>query len=215
MFTGIIAYVGRVCGVAGSAGGKRLSIDLGPLAEGLSPGDSVAVSGACLTAATLDASVAGFDVIPETLSRTKLEHLRPGAKVNLERALRFGAGLEGHLVQGHVDGLAKVRSIRGGEGEHRIEFAAAKVLTDQMVPKGSVAIDGVSLTLAHVGPGVFAVALIPTTLSATTLADLRAGDEVNIETDVIGKYVLGYLQNLRGSNGGGITLEKLRETGFI
>ena len=215
MFTGIIRHVGVVRDIRPSAEGRRLTIDLGPLAEHLRAGDSVAVSGACLTVAALAGSAASFDVVAETLSRTRLGRLRPGQRVNLERSLRVGEALEGHLVQGHVDGLAMVKAIRR-RGEWLVEFSAPRDLTDQMAPKGSIAVDGVSLTLVDVSAGTFSVALIPTTLAETTLADLKVGDPVNIETDVIGKYVRRYLQQAGPQPGtsGGLTLEKLKDAGF-
>ncbi len=209
MFTGIIRQIGRLRSTAPTPAGRSLTLELGSLAGELSHGDSLAVNGACLTAAALTGETGRFDVVRETLERTTLGRLVAGDRVNLEPALRLGDGLDGHLVQGHVDGLARVSDIRTG-GEWRITFAADTELTDQMVPKGSVAIDGVSLTLAEVADGRFAVALIPTTLADTTLAQLAAGDEVNIETDLIGKYVRRYLPG----PGGGLTMDKLRQAGF-
>ena len=172
--------------------------------------DSVAVSGACLTVAAVEGSEAEFDVVAETLQRTTLGGLRAGAKVNLERSLKLSDGLDGHLVQGHVDGVAEVRAIRRG-GRWEVEFASVE-LSRQMIAKGSVAIDGVSLTLLEVGAGSFSVALIPTTLEKTTLGELAVGSKVNVEVDVIGKYVRKCLQQL--TTGGGLTLEKLRQAGF-
>jgi len=212
MFTGIIRHVGTVRTVAAQAGGKRLGIDLGPLAAGLAEGDSVAVNGACLTAAAVASSRAEFDAVAETLGCTTLGDLRPGGKVNLERSLSAGDAIDGHLVQGHVDGVAEVRGITRG-GQWTVEFAAPAELTDLMVPKGSVAIDGVSLTLVAVAANSFSVTLIPTTLAGTALADLAAGSKVNVETDVIGKYVRKHLANL-GASPGGLTLDKLRNAGF-
>lgn len=215
MFTGIVRHVGSVKSVRPSGGGSRLAIDLGPLAEGLRQGDSVAVNGACLTATDLQGAAAEFDVISETLSHTTLGTLRPGAKVNLERALAAGDTLDGHLVQGHIDGTAAVRTIKH-DGQWTIEFSAQAELLGQMVSKGSVTIDGVSLTLANVSTDRFSVALIPTTLADTTLANLTAGVKVNVETDVIGKYVLRYLQQIAsGQAGGGLSLEALRQAGFM
>jgi riboflavin synthase len=211
MFTGIIRQIGRLRSTANSAAGRSLTIELGSLAGELAHGDSLAVNGACLTAAELTGETGRFDVVRETLERTTLGRLGAGDRVNLEPALRLGDGLDGHLVQGHVDGLARVSDLRTG-GQWRITFAADKELTDQMVTKGSVAIDGVSLTLAEVADGQFAVALIPTTLADTTLARLAVGDEVNIETDLIGKYVRRYLPGAGG--GGGLTMETLRQAGF-
>jgi len=213
MFSGIVQHIGLIRQVATSGAGRRLAIDVGPLAEGLAPGDSIAVTGACLSAVQVRGSVADFDVVAETLSRTTLGTLRNGSRVNLERPLRLGKGLEGHLVQGHVDGVARVRTILPREG-HVVEFQAGKDLTESMVPKGSVAVDGVSLTLIDVADGSFSVALVPITLEKTTLGQLAPGSQVNIETDVIGKYVLRHLHSLGGHPGGVLTLEKLREAGF-
>ena len=212
MFTGIIQHVGAVRGVEVGKSGARLTIDLGPLHQPLREGDSVAVNGACLTVASLGEAAAEFDVIAETLRLTTLGELRAGASVNLERALAIGAGLDGHMVQGHVDGVAAVSKVHRGD-QWLVELTAGRDLTDLMVTKGSVAIDGVSLTLTSVGTDRFGVALIPTTLRATTLGDVGVGRRVNIETDVIGKYVLRYLRTLAGG-GGGVTLDKLREAGF-
>lgn len=213
MFTGIIRHVGAVRDVRPAGDGLRLTIDLGPLAEGLGEGDSVAVSGACLTVCGQSGAEASFDVVAETVSRTTLSDLRAGAKVNLERSLAVGATLDGHFVQGHVDGVATVRSIDRGANAWRTEFAAPQDVTDTLVAKGSVAVDGVSLTVADVGKDTFSVALIPTTLTETTLADLAVGNRVNVETDVIGKYVRRCIEQIAGS-GGGLTMDKLREAGF-
>ncbi len=214
MFTGIVRHVGVVRSVSGGAGGERLAIDLGPLAEGLSEGGSVAVSGACLTVSAIRAGEAEFDVTGETLSKTTLGSLRGGSKVNLELPLKPADALDGHLVQGHVDGVAEVRTVRSGP-THVAEFAAPRELTDEMVLRGSVCIDGVSLTLTDAGDRAFSVALIPETVARTTLGELTGGSKVNVETDIIGKFVLRHLRSLaeRGG-GGGLTLEKLKEAGF-
>lgn len=213
MFTGIVRHVGRVTAVASAAGGRQLSIDLGTLAEGLALGDSVAVSGACLTAAGAAGAVAAFDVVAETLDRSTLSQLAAGSAVNLERAIPADGRLDGHIVQGHVDGTAEVADIRRGN-RWEVTFRADRELTGAMAPKGSVAVDGVSLTLAGVDVSTFTVALIPTTLVETTLADLTVGRRVNIETDVIGKYVQRYLRQLPAGEGGSLTLDKLRSAGF-
>ena len=218
MFTGIVRHVGKVIATRPSPAGRRLTIDLGPLADGLKLGDSVAVCGACLTASAIAGASAEFDVIAETLSCTKIGQLRLGSKANLERALRLGDSLDGHLVQGHVDGLARVKSIRRGD-QWVVEFTAPPEVTSLMAPKGSVAVDGVSLTLAATSDAGFSVALIPTTLSETTLPDLKVGDEVNIETDIIGKYVRRFLQQSAApgpaTSSGGLTMDKLRDAGFV
>ncbi|MFA6134260.1 MAG: riboflavin synthase [Phycisphaerae bacterium] len=216
MFTGIVQHIGSIRTVRDTPAGRALLIDLGRCAEGLAVGDSVAVNGVCLTAAELAGQAAWFDAVAQTLAMTTLGQLRSGAKVNLERAARLGQEVGGHLVQGHIDGIARVRSVRRGS-EHVIDFAAEPALTGMMVPQGSIAIDGVSLTLATAAEGRFSVALIPTTLGATTLADLQSGSAVNIETDLIGKYVLKYLRGLGESAQAaapGLTLQKLKDAGF-
>jgi riboflavin synthase len=220
MFTGIIQHVGTLRRAAPAPGGSRLTIELGPVSGGLEPGESVAVCGACLTASAIRGSEADFDVMAETLRATKLGTLRDGAKVNLERALRLGDGLDGHLVQGHVDCVATVRSIDEAPGKWVGRFAIPPEMAEQMVPKGSVAIDGVSLTIVDVPADGFTVSLIPTTLADTTLADLRAGDPVNIELDVLGKYVQRQVRAMLGGRHsnkaeGGVSIETLRDAGFL
>ncbi len=217
MFTGIIQYVGGVRAVRTVGRGRRITVDVGPIAEGLALGDSVAVDGACLTACKIDAATADFDVSAETVARTTLADIKAGAKVNLERALCLGAELDGHLVQGHVDGTGELRRVDRGADQWKVEFSAPNELTDEMVDKGSVAVCGVSLTIIAVETGLFSVSLIPTTWTATTFAGMSAGSKVNIETDVIGKYVRRYLQQITGGPGqaGGLTMEKLREAGFM
>lgn len=215
MFTGIIRQIGTVLSVSPTPAGRRLVIALGILRDRLSAGDSVAVNGACLTAAELlpDGSAA-FDAVAETLERTTLGDLAARGRVNLERALRLGEGLDGHLVQGHVDAVASVRRVDRAAGQCRITFAADAELTGQMVPKGSVAVDGVSLTLTDVQRDSFGVAVIPTTLAETTLGDARAGQRVNVEVDLIGKYVRRYLSAMAPDAAGGLTMDKLRDAGF-
>jgi riboflavin synthase alpha subunit len=211
VFTGIIQHVGRVVRVAATAPGRRLRIDVGPLAQRLGPGASLAVDGACLTLADLSGGEAELDVVPETLSRTTLGQLRPGERVNLEPALPAGAALDGHIVQGHVDGVAEVARIDRGGG-HLLGLAAGRELTDQMVAKGSVALAGVSLTLVDVADGRFSVALVPTTLERTTLVSLRISDRLNVELDIVGKYVRRHLESLTGRTA--VTIEQLRQGGF-
>ncbi len=211
MFTGIVQHVGEVVAAIPSPAGRRLRIDAGPLAPTLRPGASLAVDGACLTVAGASGRLVELDVVPETLSRTTLGELRPGSSVNLEPALPAGAPLDGHIVQGHVDGVATIARIaRGGEG-HVLALSAPTELTGQMVVKGSVALAGVSLTLAAVEAGGFSVALVPITLQRTTLGSLRISDRLNVELDIIGKYVRLHLEALAA---GGLTMEKLRRAGF-
>ncbi len=187
-------------------------IDLGPLCEDLGAGDSVAVSGACLTVTEICPPQVSFGVVPETLTKTTLGSLDAGARVNLERSLKLSDTLDGHWVQGHVDGVAEVREIRTGGG-HIVTLTAEGELICQMVPKGSVCLDGVSLTVADLSASSFSVALIPATLEQTTLGSWKVASKVNVETDVIGKYVRRHLQQLRLPPGD-LTMEKLRDAGF-
>jgi riboflavin synthase len=191
MFTGIVEGTGTVAALAAAddASGARLEVEAPFLAGDLRLGESVAVNGCCLTVA--QATAAGFaaDLVAETLRRTALGGLAAGDLVNLERPMALGGRLGGHLVQGHVDGVARVldRTAAGDGQEIRIELPAE--LQRYVVEKGSVAVDGVSLTVAGVGPGWFAVALVPHTLEVTTLGRRRPGDPVQLEVDVVAKYV--------------------------
>jgi riboflavin synthase len=186
MFTGLVAAVGRVVGVDRDAVGSRIRIDAPDVAREMALGDSVAVNGACLTVSALDGSQFAADVVPETLRRTTLGLLDAGASVNLELALRASDRLGGHVVLGHIDGVGEVRSLRD-DGE--VEFAIDDRLTRYVVEKGSIALDGVSLTVAALDGPLVTVALIPQTRRATTLGALSAGSRVNVEVDVLAKHV--------------------------
>jgi riboflavin synthase len=191
MFTGIVEGTGTVAGlaVADGGGGARLEVEAPFLAGQLGLGESVAVNGCCLTVAEPTPGGFAADLVAETLRRTALGGLAAGDSVNLERPLALGGRLGGHLVQGHVDGVAKVlERTPVGEGEEvRVELPPD--LERYVVEKGSIAVDGVSLTVAGVGPGWFAVALVPHTLEVTTLGRRRPGDPVQLEVDVVAKYV--------------------------
>lgn len=161
-----------------------------PPAEGVAAlGDSVAINGVCLTVAELRGSAARFDAIDETLARTNLGDLTAGARVNVERALRFGDRLDGHIVQGHVEATGRVRAVEQQAGQLWLEVDCGPEFAARTLPKGSVTLDGVSLTVAELGEDHFAVALIPHTLELTTLGDRAVGDRVNLEADVIGQWV--------------------------
>jgi riboflavin synthase len=215
MFTGIIQATGEIRKLTPRGGDAQLIIATGGLDMGdVALGDSIAVNGVCLTAITFDAASFTADVSGETLSRTTLGDLTVGSRVNLEKALIPTTRLGGHLVSGHVDGTATVAGIRD-EGNARIfTFTAEPALTRQMIQRGSVAIDGISLTLIAVEEGRFSVSIIPHTLQVTNLGQRRLGDTVNIETDLIGKYVLSFLEPL-GLKDGGMDRAFLAEHGFL
>ena len=189
MFSGLVVVIGEMRGLVRQGGGARLEIRCALPGEPLTCGESVAVLGACLTIAKATAGGFEADISPETLSRTTLGALRAGSRVNLERAMRLSDRLGGHLVLGHVDATVAVVSVRPAREYSTVRFALPSALAPEVAEKGSVAVDGVSLTVSRLGEGWFEVALIPTTLSETTLAALRAGDLVNLETDVLAKYV--------------------------
>jgi riboflavin synthase len=199
MFTGIVEELGLVRGVTGVGATRRLEVSAAITLDGSDLGASVAVNGVCLTVVERTPDGFAFDVGPETLERTALSRLLVGDLVNLERPLRLGATLGGHLVLGHVDGVAVVTDVTRVESTARVRFSLPGTdLAPLRVPKGSVAVDGVSLTIAALDDSGFEVVLIPHTLGVTNLGRLGRGQGVNIETDVIGKYVLRSL-TLRGT----------------
>jgi riboflavin synthase len=189
LFTGIVRELGRVAALEGGEDGVRLVVEAPETSRAVAVGDSVAVGGVCLTATEVKNGSIAFHAVPETLDRSSLGRLGEGARVNVEPALRAGDPLGGHYVQGHVDAVGRVRSV-APEGEGlRMWIEAPEAALRYCVEKGSVALDGVSLTVAQVAEDALAVALVPHTLEATTLGSLGPGDEVNIEADVLAKYV--------------------------
>jgi riboflavin synthase len=191
VFTGIVEEIGIVRELARKGDVTRLAVAATVACDGSDLGASVAVNGVCLTVAARAASELVFEVGPETLTRTALGRLAGGGRVNLERPLRFGGALGGHLVLGHVDGVGTVEAVTRVESTARVRIALGDPdLAPLLIPQGSVAVDGVSLTVAALTGTTFEVMLIPHTLSVTTLGALGAGQAVNIETDVIGKYVV-------------------------
>ncbi len=189
MFTGIVEEVGTVKHIAATGSGSRLEIACARVMEGLEVDGSVAVAGACLTVVSRDDRSFASDVVPETLARTNLGSLTRGSRVNLERAATPTTALGGHFVQGHVDATARLVA-REAEGEGaRLRFALPKELARYVVQKGFITVDGVSLTVARLGKTFFEIALIPHTARQTTLGTLRVGERVNLEVDVLAKYV--------------------------
>lgn len=214
MFSGIIEEIGRIAAISDSGDGRRLKISAKTVLTDVKLGDSISVSGCCLTVTQFSADSFSVDATAETLRRTKLGQLKNGDRVNLERALRFSDRLGGHLVSGHVDALARVASVKD-EGFSRIfEFSVSAELAPYFVEKGSVTIDGISLTVAALksvngNSFNFTIAAIPHTLQVTTLNDLKPGDEINIEADIIGKYVARWMDSTRGQNISNINKEGL------
>lgn len=191
MFTGIIEGMASVKSVSRIKGGADtlLRLQLGRLGRGLKKGDSVSVSGACLTVTKLTKGIAEFQLVAETVRRTALGTLQPSDKVNVERSLKVGERLEGHFVLGHVDGTGIIEGIVEKPNETTMWIKLDRELEKSIVPKGSVAVDGVSLTVVDVQGERISISLIPHTLKATTLGLLSKGDRVNIETDILGKYI--------------------------
>jgi riboflavin synthase len=213
MFTGIIEKVCTLKSARRSAGAMVLTVDLDELAGECKIGDSIAVNGVCLTVARLEGNLAAFDVSGETLAKSNLAKLTAASKVNIELSMKIGDRFGGHIVMGHVDGVAKIKAI-----DKRGEFAdivceAESELLNQMVIKGSVAVDGISLTIAAMEAKSFSVAIIPETLNRTTLGGARIGDVVNIETDIISKTIKKQLENIL-PQGQTLTVEKLKQLGF-
>ena len=198
MFTGIIETSGRLARVVPTRGGARLVIATPRPLPKLRLGESIAVNGCCLTVAAKSGRTFTADLSPESIRRTTLGALRPGARVNLERSLRMGDRLGGHLVQGHVDGVGTLEKIRPVRGWVEYTFTAPPAVARHLVEKGSVAVDGVSLTSYATKRGRFTVALIPETLRRTTLGAARPGDRVNLEADVIAKLIERYTRRRAG-----------------
>jgi riboflavin synthase len=214
MFTGLVEGVGVIVGLTPLAEGLRLAVKTSfPVAE-LTLGESVAVAGACLTVVGLDSPRARFEMSPETLAATTFPLKKVGDRINLERALRMGDRLGGHLVTGHVDGVGVVREVRPGPAHIRMKFELPAALSRFVIEKGSIAVDGVSLTVNTCQGNTFTVNVIPHTGQETTLASLKVGDRVNLETDIIGKYVARLLGK-DGPQGEGVTSELLARHGFL
>ncbi len=211
MFTGIVEEMGRVKTLRRDAGAARITISASTVLGGTVLGDSICVNGVCLTVVDLDASEFSADVAVETLKVTNLGELKIGDRVNLERALQLSARIGGHLVSGHVDAVGRIRDKRREGNGWRIFIDAPESVLRYVIRKGSIAIDGISLTVADVDASGFSIAVIPHTAKLTTLGFKSAGDTVNLESDIIGKYVERLLS---GRAEGGVNLELLRKTGF-
>jgi riboflavin synthase len=217
VFTGIIEESGVIRSLRAAPVGANLDIDAGRIAPELRIGDSVAVNGVCLTVVGVAGRNVTFDLSAETLRRSSFAHAGEGRSVNLERAMAIGDRLGGHLVQGHVDGIGRLlSSVPKGDG-YEMEFSVPVELERYLVAKGSVAIDGISLTVALLKPQAFTVAVIPHTYRMTNLRQLKSGDVVNLEGDILGKYIERFLQlgvASKERSASGLSVESLREQGF-
>jgi riboflavin synthase len=214
MFTGIIEEVGRVAGIATDGERRRITVSCSKVLPELRQGDSVSVSGVCLTAVEIAKDFFAADLAQETWARTSFSRLKPGAMVNLELPMRANGRFDGHVVQGHVDGVGRVTSFEpiAGGNDYVLAIDAPSELTRYIVAKGSLTIEGISLTVATIDGIQVRVAIIPHTAEVTNLRTLKAGDAVNLEVDVIAKYVEKMFGTSRA--GSSITVEKLVRAGF-
>lgn len=213
MFTGLIETIGTVRTIVPNGTGIRLTVDGAGLPQIPEAGASIAVNGACLTATALDGTDLAFDAVRETVRRTTLGSLKAGDRVNLESALRAGEPLDGHLVLGHVDAVATCIRVETLPESRIMEFTLPSALAPLVAEKGSVAVDGVSLTVVKVEEGRFSVSIIPETLERTTLANTKSGAKVNLEVDVIARYIARQLA-CGASSPNPLTEDRLRELGF-
>lgn len=213
MFTGLIEAIGAVRQAVTASGRMTLEVEMETLFQDIRPGDSIAVNGVCLTVSGLEGGCAHFDVSGESLAKTTLKSLKIGSIVNLERAMSSQGRFGGHIVQGHIDGTGAIAAIRKQGAFAEFRFSAPPELLTQMVLKGSVAVDGISLTIAALDKTGFEVALIPTTLKETSWRLSKIGDPVNIETDILVKIIKRQLEQLLPA-ASGLTEEKLKQFGF-
>ncbi|WP_293986145.1 riboflavin synthase [uncultured Megasphaera sp.] len=214
MFTGIIEEMGTISHMDRRPDSIRLTIQAHKVLEGTQLGDSIAVNGVCLTVTAMTDSTFCADVMHETMNRSSFSTIKSGSKVNLERAMQVGGRLGGHIVSGHIDGVGHVARIANDGIARVITISIPKDMEPFIVEKGSITIDGISLTVVSVGNSQFSVSIIPHTMANTTLMDKHPGAIVNLETDVIGKYVHSFTVGHKGASSSGLTLEKLLENGF-
>jgi len=213
MFTGIIEEVGTIRSIRRGGQSVSLEVEAQKVLEETRIGDSINTDGVCLTVTALQAGGFTVDVMPETMERTTFNELKPGSKVNLERALRLSDRLGGHIVSGHIDGTGRITERRREGNAEWFRIAAGTMILKYIVEKGSVAIDGISLTVIEVDEKSFAIGIIPLTQAETTILQKRVGAEVNIECDILGKYVEKLIRGEEKT--GGVTLEDLAKNGFV
>ncbi len=209
MFTGIIEEIGTVANIERGAKSSRITISAERIFDDLKIGDSVSVNGMCATAAEISGNTFTADIMAESMRRTNLGDLKKGSRVNLERAMQLNGRFGGHIVSGHIDGTGVIISQRREDNAVWLTVGAPENIMRYIIEKGSVAIDGVSLTVASVYSDAFAVSLIPHTAGETTLLSKRTGEKVNLECDIVGKYIERFTPGQRG-----ITLDFLKENGF-
>lgn len=213
MFTGIVEEVGTLLSIETAGAGVRLKIGCEKVLEDVKLGDSIATNGVCLTVSSFGAGYFVADVMRQTISLTGFSGFSRGSHVNLERALRLSDRLGGHLVAGHVDGIGRVVSVKSGENDTRVTVEAEDKEMVYIIPQGSVAIDGMSLTVADVeAPNLFTVSIIPTTMRETIIAEYRVGTVVNLETDMVGRYLHHFMQKPAST---GVSMELLAKNGFL
>ncbi len=214
MFTGIIEHLGNVTQIKKQADSAVIVVDIAQMSKDVNSGDSIAINGACLTVTHIKGSEVSFDVSTETLSKTTIGELKTSDRVNVESSLRIGDKLGGHFVTGHVDGVGAISRKESETGQCTMWFSVSKELANMMIKKGSVAVDGISLTIVDLEEKSFSVALIPYTLDETSLGFKKVGQKVNIETDMLGKWVKRILVT-DDKAVSGITEEMLKEKGFL
>lgn len=215
MFTGIIEEIGKAASIKNTGDAYKLSILAKKVVSDIKLGDSIAVNGVCLTAASLSSTGFTADVMPETLKATNIGKLKPGSSVNLERAIAAGGRFGGHFVSGHVDGTGKIIRKQQLGNAVQYEIGTSEELMEGLIVKGSVAVDGTSLTVFDVSQGSFTLSLIPHTLAGTILGEKECGDTVNIESDMVGKYVGHFIKGMKRSNKTTISEAFLQENGFM
>jgi riboflavin synthase len=215
MFTGLVEDIGTVTALHSAGKAAKLSVHCALASKAVRIGDSIAVNGACLTVESIGADSLSFHSLRETLTRTNLGDCRVGSRVNLERALRLGDPLGGHFVSGHVDCSSAVKRI-GQEGDDLIlDVALPASMRELVIMKGSIAINGVSLTISRLEDDLFGVSIIPHTWTHTNLQNLKVGDKVNLEFDMIGRYILRHLELREGRQESSISMDTLEEAGFL
>lgn len=216
MFTGLVEEIGKIESIAKSTKSAKITIKANKVLEDVKLGDSICTNGVCLTVTSFESNKFTVDVMAETMRRSNLENISIGAKVNLERALRVGDRLGGHIVSGHIDGIGQIKNYEQEDNAVWVTIETSKEILKYVVQKGSIAIDGVSLTVAYVDENIFKVSIIPHTKDMTTLLRKKIGDVVNLECDMVGKYIEKFLSVKEDvPSKKGIDFDFLKGNGFI